>query len=80
MRSWVCGGAKRSRFAGELGQRSVTLLNMRPLLQRPRFAAVRDEAVWRSFVTDGYAIRWTDAAGYTYDMAEYEVNRFADGL
>ena len=59
---------------------SVTLLNMRPILQSPRFAAVRDEAVWRSAVTDGYTIRWTDAEGYTYDMAEYEVNRFADGL
>ena len=59
---------------------SVTLLNMRPILQSPRFAAVRDEAVWRSAVTDGYTIRWTDAAGYTYDMTEYEVNRFADGL
>ena len=59
---------------------SVTLLNMRPMLQSPRFSAVRDEAVWRSAVTDGYTIRWTDAAGYTYDMTEYEVNRFADGL
>ena len=59
---------------------SVTLLNMRPILQSPRFAAVRDEAVWRSAVTDGYTIRWTDAAGYTYDMVEYEVNRFASGL
>lgn len=49
---------------------SATLLNMRPILQSPRFAAVRDEMVWRSAVTDGY----------TYDMAEYEVNRFADGL
>ena len=53
---------------------------MRPLLQSPRFAAVQDEAVWRSVMTDGYTIRWTDAEGYTYDMAEYEVNRFADGL
>ena len=59
---------------------SVTLLNMRPILQSPRFVAVQDEAVWRSVVTDGYTIRWTDAEGYTYDMAEYEVNRFADGL
>ena len=59
---------------------SVTLLNMRPMLQSPRFSAVRDEAVWRSVVTDGRTIRWTDANGYTYDMAEYEVNRFASGL
>ncbi|MGM9607058.1 MAG: hypothetical protein ACI3XJ_06085 [Oscillospiraceae bacterium] len=59
---------------------SVTLLNMRPMLQSPRFATLRDEAVWRSVVTDGRTIRWTDAEGYTYDMAEYEVNRFADGL
>ena len=59
---------------------SVTLLNMRPMLQSPRFSAVRDEAVWRSVVTDGRTIRWTDAEGYTYDMAEYEVNRFASGL
>ena len=59
---------------------SVTLLNMWSMLQSPRFSAVRDEAVWRSVVTDGYTIRWTDAEGYTYDMAEYEVNRFADGL
>ena len=59
---------------------SVTLLNMRPMLQSPRFSAMRDEAVWRSVVTDGRTIRWTDANGYTYDMAEYEVNRFASGL
>lgn len=59
---------------------SATLLNMRPVLQSPRFSAVRDEAVWRSVVTDGRTIRWTDAEGYTYDMAEYEVNRFASGL
>lgn len=59
---------------------STTLLNMRPKLQSPRFSAVRDEAVWRSVVTDGRTIRWTDANGYTYDMAEYEVNRFASGL
>ena len=59
---------------------SVTLLNMRPMLQSPRFVAVQDEAVWRSVVTDGYTIRWTDAEGYTYDMAEYEVNQFASGL
>ena len=59
---------------------SVTLLNMRPVFQSPRFAAVQDKAVWRSVVTDGRTIRWTDAEGYTYDMAEYEVNRFADGL
>ena len=59
---------------------SATLLNMRPMLQSPRFSAVRDEAVWRSVVTDGRTIRWTDANGYTYDMAEYEVNRFASGL
>ena len=59
---------------------SVTLLNMRPMLQSPRFAALRDETVWRSVVTDGRTIRWTDANGYTYDMAEYEVNRFASGL
>ena len=59
---------------------SVTLLNMRPMLQSPRFSAVRDEAVWRSVVTDGRTIRWTDAEGYTYDMAEYEVNQFASGL
>ena len=59
---------------------SVTLLNMRPMLQSPRFSAVRDEAVWRSVVTDGRTIRWTDANVYTYDMAEYEVNRFASGL
>ena len=59
---------------------STTLLNMRPVLQSPRFSAVRDEAVWRSVVTDGRTIRWTDANGYTYDMAEYEVNRFASGL
>ena len=59
---------------------SVTLLNMRPMLQSPRFSAVRDEAVWRSVVTDGRTIRWTDANGYTYDMAEYEVNQFASGL
>ena len=59
---------------------SVTLLNMRPVFQSPRFAAVQDKAVWRSVVTDGRTIRWTDAAGYTYDMAEYEVNQFASGL
>ena len=59
---------------------SVTLLNMRPVFQSPRFAAVQDKAVWRSVVTDGRTISWTDAEGYTYDMAEYEVNRFADGL
>ena len=59
---------------------SVTLLNMRPMLQSPRFSAVRDKTVWRSVVTDGRTIRWTDANGYTYDMAEYEVNRFASGL
>ena len=65
---------------GEWRNGSVTLLNMRPMLQSPRFSAVRDEAVWRSVVTDGRTIRWTDANGYTYDMAEYEVNRFASGL
>lgn len=59
---------------------SATLLNMRPILKSPRFAAVRDKTVWRSAATDGHTIRWTDAAGYTYDMAEYEVNRFASGL
>ena len=59
---------------------SVTLLNMRPMLQSPRFSAMRDEAVWRSVVTDGRTISWTDAEGYTYDMAEYEVNQFASGL
>ena len=59
---------------------SVTLLNMRPVFQSPRFAAVQDKAVWRSVVTDGRTISWTDAEGYTYDMAEYEVNRFASGL
>ena len=53
---------------------------MRPVFQSPRFAAVQDKAVWRSVVTDGRTISWTDAEGYTYDMAEYEVNRFADGL
>ena len=65
---------------GEWRNGSGTLLNMRPMLQSPRFSAVRDEAVWRSVVTDGRTIRWTDANGYTYDMAEYEVNRFASGL
>lgn len=59
---------------------SVTLLNMRPRLQSPRFAALKDETVWRSAATDGYTIRWTDQKGFPYDMAEYEVSRFADGL
>ena len=59
---------------------SATLLNMRPKLRSPRFAALRDETVWRSVVTDGYTIRWTDAKGYPYDLAEYEVNQFANGL
>ena len=59
---------------------STTLLNMRPNLKSPRFAALRDEEVWRSVSTDGYTIRWTDAKGYPYDMAEYEVNRFTNGL
>ncbi len=59
---------------------SATLLNMRPKLKSPRFAALRDETVWRSAVTDGYTIRWTDAEGYPYDLAEYEVNQFANGL
>ena len=59
---------------------SVTLLNMRPVFQSPRFAAVQDKAVWRSVVTDGRTISWTDAEGYTYDMAEFEVNQFASGL
>ena len=59
---------------------SATLLNMRPRLQSPRFAALRDKTVWQSAATDGYTIRWTDSNGYMYDMAEYEVNRFASGL
>ena len=59
---------------------SSTLLNMRPRLQSPRFAALRNKTVWQSAATDGYTIRWTDSNGYMYDMAEYEVNRFASGL
>ena len=59
---------------------SVTLLNMRPMLQSPRFGALRDEAVWKSVTTDGRTIRWTDAMGFPYEMAEYEVNQFASGL
>ena len=57
---------------------SATLLNMRPQLASPRFIALRDETVWRSVTTDGYTIRWRDAKGYPYDMAEYEVNQFAN--
>lgn len=59
---------------------SATLLNMRPRLASPRFIALRDETVWRSVTTDGYTIRWRDAKGYPYDMAEYEVNQFANGV
>ena len=53
---------------------------MRPQLASPRFIALRDETVWRSVTTDGYTIRWRDAKGYPYDMAEYEVNQFANGV
>ena len=59
---------------------SATLLNMRPRLQSPRFGALRDEAVWKSVTTDGRTIRWIDDMGYSYEMAEYEVNQFASGL
>ena len=59
---------------------STTLLNMRPKLQSPRFGALRDEAVWKSVTTDGRTIRWIDAMGFPYEMAEYEVNQFASGL
>lgn len=59
---------------------SITLLNMRPKLKSPRFRALRDEEVWRSVSTDGHTIRWTDRRGFPYEMAEYEVNKFASGL
>lgn len=59
---------------------SVTLLDMKPKLTSPRFSPVRDMDVWKSVTTDGYTIRWTDAKGYPYDMAEYEVNQIASGL
>ena len=59
---------------------STTLLKMRPKLQSPRFGALRDEAVWKSVTTDGRTIRWIDDMGYSYEMAEYEVNQFASGL
>ena len=59
---------------------SATLLNMRPSLSSPRFGALRDEEVWRSVTTDGRTIRWVDARGFSYEMAEYEVNQFASGL
>ena len=49
---------------------SATLLNMKPKLSSPRFSPLREAAVWRSVTTDGY----------TNDMAEYEVNQFANGL
>lgn len=58
---------------------SVTLLNMRPILTNPRFRVLKDESVWRSAATDGRTIRWRDEKGFPYDMAEYEVNRFASG-
>ena len=59
---------------------SATLLNMRPRLQSPRSGALRDEAVWKSVTTDARTIRWIDDMGYSYEMAEYEVNQFASGL
>lgn len=59
---------------------SATLLNMKPKLSSPRFFPLREAAVWRSVTTDGYTIRWQDEKGYPYDMAEYEVNQFANGL
>ena len=59
---------------------SATLLNMRPRLQSPRFGALRDEAVWKSVTTDGRTIRWIAGMGFSYEMAEYEVNQFASGL
>ena len=59
---------------------SATLPYVRPRLQSPRFGALRDEAVWKSVTTDGRTIRWIDDMGYSYEMAEYEVNQFASGL
>ncbi len=59
---------------------SATLLNMKPKLSSPRFSPLREAAVWRSVTTDGYTIRCADEKGYPYDMAEYEVNQFANGL
>ncbi len=77
----IRGGAGRPHPAGELEQRQRHAAEHEAEAQQsPVLPPLREAAVWRSVTTDGYTIRWQDEKGYPYDMAEYEVNQFANGL
>ena len=49
------------------GNGSIVKLNMTPYLSTIRFGLLKDEAIWKTGVTDGISIRWPGVAEISYE-------------
>ena len=46
---------------------SVVRLNMKPYLHTTRFYPLRDEAVWKTGITDGISVIWPGVTEMSYE-------------